>query len=132
MRDAYADFERTGVRLVVVGNGQPFQAAAFRIEQAIPFDLWVDPDMEAYRAAGLRRGVASTFSPRAIANGLRAFRAGHRQTSVQGDPWQQGGAFLFTRDGATRYAQVSTEAGDHAPIPELLAAAEAVSADGLG
>lgn len=132
MRDAYADFERLGVRLVVIGNGRPYHAAAFKAEQAIPFDLWVDPEMEAYRAAGLRRGVASTLSAQVLVHGWRAFRSGHRQARVEGDPWQQGGAFLITRDGVTRYAQVSQEAGDHASIPELLAAAEAASAAGLG
>ena len=122
MRDAYSEFQRRGVRLVTVGNGQPFQAKGFKEEQGIPFDLWVDPDMEAYHAAGLRRGLASTLSPRTMGNAWRAMRGGHKQTRVQGDPWQQGGAFLITPAGEVLYEQISREAGDHAPIEDILAA----------
>lgn len=41
---------------------------------------------------------------------------------VEGDPWQLGGAFVITPAGETLYEQVSREAGEHAPLPELLAA----------
>ena len=124
MRDAHEELERRGVRLVVVGNGRPHHAKAFQRDQQITFDLWVAPDMEAYRAAGLRRGAAATLSPRTVGHAWRAMRGGHRQTRVQGDPWQQGGAFLITPSGDVLYEQISREAGDHAPIQDILAAAD--------
>lgn len=120
MRDAYDEIKRRGVRLVVIGNGQPFQAKAFREDEEIPFELWVDPEMNAYQAAGLRRGIAKVLSLKTLAHGWRAMRRGFRQTKVQGDPWQIGGAFVITPEGKTVYEQVSREAGDHASIPELL------------
>ncbi len=120
MRDAYHEIQSTGARLVVIGNGQPWQAKAFAEEEQIPFELWVDPKMEAYAAAGLRRGVAKVFSGRSIGHAWRAMRSGFKQTKVQGDPWQLGGAFIITPDGRTAYEQVSREAGDHASTVELL------------
>jgi len=123
LRDAYDDFQRTGVRLVVIGNGQPWQAKAFREDERIPFELWVDPEMKAYRAAGLRRGWTKTLSHRSVGHAFRALRRGHRQTKVQGDPWQLGGAFLITPKGDVTYRQVSREAGDHPPLAELMNAA---------
>ena len=124
MRDAYGEIERRGVKLVVIGNGQPWHAKAFREDEQIPFDLWVDPDMTAYRAAGLRRGMTRSVSLRSPGHVWRAMRGGFRQTEVQGDPWQLGGAFVITPDGETLYEQVSREAGDHAPLPDILAAVD--------
>jgi hypothetical protein len=120
LRDAYGDIDARNVRLVVIGNGQPQHARVFREAERIPFDLWVDPGMEAYRAAGLRRGLTSILSWRMPGHVWRAMRGGFRQTRVQGDAWQLGGAFVFTPEGRTVYEQVSREAGDHAPVTELL------------
>ena len=120
MRDAYEEIKSKGVRLVVIGNGQPWHAKAFREDEGIPFELWVDPEMKAYRAAGLRRGLAKAVSRRSLGHVWRAIRSGFRQTKIQGDPWQLGGAFVITPDGKTLYEQVSREAGDHVPIPELM------------
>ena len=122
MRDRYDDIEGAGAKLVVIGNGQPFMAKAFRQDERIPFDLWVDPEMTAYRAAGLRRGITKTVSRHTLGHAWRALRKGHRQTKVQGDPWQLGGAFVISTEGVTVYEQISREAGDHAPLSDLLEA----------
>jgi len=114
------EIERRSVTLVVIGNGQPEHARAFRKDEGIPFALWVDPEMEAYRAAGLRRGVTKTLSARSVGHAVRALRGGHRQQKVQGDPWQLGGTFVITPEGESIYEQVSREAGDHAPLEEVL------------
>ena len=120
MRDRFEEIERRDVHLVVIGNGQPEHAQAFREDERIPFDLWVDPRMRAYRAAGLRRGVAKTLGPRSLGHAVRALRGGHRQKKVQGDPWQLGGTCVITTEGDTVYEQISEEAGDHAPLDEVL------------
>ena len=120
MRDAYDEIKSRGVRLVVIGNGQSWHAKAFRKDERIPFELWVDPDMKAYRAAGLRRGLTKTVSRRSLGHVWRAMRNGFRQTKVQGDPWQLGGAFVITQNGKTAYEQISREAGDHPSLSSLL------------
>ena len=74
--------------------------------------LLVDPELRAYRAAGLRRGRVELLSPRLPLNAMRALRAGYRQTSVQGDPWQLGGVFVIRPERrsptATRVAKRAT------------------------
>lgn len=122
MRDDRHEIEKRGARVVVVGNGQPEHARMFAEDEQIPFTLWVDPEMKAYRAAGLRRGVGAVFSRRSLKHAARAMGAGFRQTQTRGDPWQNGGVFVITTDGRTLFEQISREAGDHAELSEILAA----------
>ncbi|HEY5658919.1 MAG TPA: SDR family NAD(P)-dependent oxidoreductase [Myxococcota bacterium] len=113
-----------GAELVIVGNGAREFAAAFREDHALDCPLLVDPELRAYRAAGLRRGRVELLSPRLARHTARALRAGFRQAGVQGDPWQLGGVFVIRPGGALTYRYVSREAGDHAPVEEMLRALE--------
>lgn len=122
MRDAKDEIDSRGVEVVVVGNGTPQHAKMFREDDGIPFTLWVDPELQAYRAAGLRRGLTAVFSRRSLGHSVRAMKAGFRQTKTKGDPWQNGGVFVITPQGKTMYEQISAEAGDHAPLADVLAA----------
>ncbi|MGH0032928.1 MAG: SDR family NAD(P)-dependent oxidoreductase, partial [Myxococcota bacterium] len=124
MRDRIGDIRRRGAELVIVGNGAPHFAAAFREDFDLDGPLLVDPELRAYRAAGLRRGRVELLSPRLPLNALRALRSGHRQTGVEGDPWQLGGVFVLRPDGALLYRHTSREAGDHPPLDEVLEALE--------
>ncbi|MEN8158994.1 MAG: SDR family NAD(P)-dependent oxidoreductase [Myxococcota bacterium] len=124
MRDRWPELEASGAALAIVGNGNTGFAEAFREDLSLPREvtLLVDPELGAYRAAGLRRGRVEVLSPKLALNGLRAFRAGFRQTGVEGDPWQLGGAFVLHPDGRCSFRQASTEAGDHADLDDVLAA----------
>jgi NAD(P)-dependent dehydrogenase (short-subunit alcohol dehydrogenase family)/peroxiredoxin len=125
LRDKVSEIRSRGAELVVIGNGAPHFAAAFRKDQGLEGPLLVDPELRAYRAAGLRRGYIELLSPRLPLNAVRAFRSGHRQGAVQGDPWQLGGVFVIRPGGELVYRHVSREAGDHPPADEIL---EALSA----
>jgi NAD(P)-dependent dehydrogenase (short-subunit alcohol dehydrogenase family) len=122
--DRWKEIEARGAALAIVGNGNAAFAAAFREDLELPPEvtLLVDPELRAYRAAGLRRGRVEALSPRVAWNGLRAFGRGFRQTGIEGDPWQLGGAFVLRPDGACTFRQASREAGDHADLDALLAA----------
>jgi dehydrogenase/reductase SDR family protein 12 len=124
LRERWKEVEARGAGLAIVGNGNAAFAAAFREDLALPAEvtLLVDPELRAYRAAGLRRGRVEALSPRIALNGLRAFGRGFRQTGIEGDPWQLGGAFVLRPDGACTFRQVSREAGDHADLDRLLEA----------
>ncbi len=122
MRDRIDDIRSRGADLVIVGNGAVNFAAAFREDFELDGPLLVDPELRAYRAAGLRRGRVELLSPRLPLNAIRALRSGSRQTGVQGDPWQLGGVFVIRPDGALLYRYESREAGDHAPVKEVLSA----------
>jgi NAD(P)-dependent dehydrogenase (short-subunit alcohol dehydrogenase family) len=124
LRDRIDAIRARGAELVIVGNGAPAFAAAFREDHELDCPLLVDPELRAYRAAGLRRGRVELLSPRLARNAARALRAGFRQSGVQGDPWQLGGVFVIRADADLTYRYVSREAGDHAPVEEILSALE--------
>jgi NAD(P)-dependent dehydrogenase (short-subunit alcohol dehydrogenase family) len=118
------DIRARGAELVIVGNGAQNFAAAFREDFELDCPILVDPELRAYRAAGLRRGRVELLSPRLPLNALRALRSGSRQTGVEGDPWQLGGVFVIRPGGDLTFRYASREAGDHPPIEEILAALE--------
>ena len=122
LRDITDAVRNKGAELSVVGNGKPAQAAAFAEERNLPFALYTDPGLRSYGAADLRRNVISTFRPKTLGNAFRAMGSGHRQGSVQGDPWQQGGAFVIAPGNEVLFSQRSREAGDHADPNQLVAA----------
>ena len=122
MRDIHPEIRRHGAELVVVGNGSPDQAAAFRAEAAIDFPLFVDPELKAYAAAGLRRGLGTVLRPDVFRRAIHAWKAGFRQRGVAGDPWQQGGLFVIRPGDIVSFAHVSRAAGDHAQPKAVLRA----------
>jgi hypothetical protein len=122
LRDVIPEIEQGGARLVVVGNGLPDQARDMKESLGFPATVWVDTEMKAYRAAGLSRNPAKTISWRTFGHLMRAWRSGFRQAGVQGDPWQLGGAFVIGPPDRVHYGHISREAGDHAPVQDLLEA----------
>jgi NAD(P)-dependent dehydrogenase (short-subunit alcohol dehydrogenase family) len=124
LRDRIDEIRARGAELVVIGNGAPNFASAFREDFELDCPLLVDPGLRAYRAAGLRRGRVELLSPRLPLHALRALRSGSRQTGVQGDPWQLGGVFVIRPGGDLTYRYLSREAGDHPRVEEILAALE--------
>jgi peroxiredoxin len=122
LRDALSDIRRRGAELVIVGNGRPEHAVDFRDSEHVQCPLLVDPELRAYAAAGLRRGLLSSISPGVFLRGFRAFAEGKRQGATRGDPWQQGGVFIIRPGNVVAFAYVSQEAGDH-PSPDSIIAA---------
>ena len=128
MRDVVDAIRFLGAELVVIGNGRPDHAEAFKEEQKISFPLFVYPTMEAYRAAGLKRGITNAVNLRTARHAVRAFRKGFRQTGTQGDPWQLGGSFVIDPKGAVLFTQISREPGDHPDPQDILAALRRIKA----
>ena len=120
LRDINPQIEEKGARLAVIGNGSPTQAKAFKEDRQLDFPLLTDPGLGAFKAAGFKRGVGATFTPRFAKNMLRAMSAGHRQSWVEGDPWQQGGAMVIRPGDELLFLQISQAAGDHADPRDLL------------
>jgi len=122
LRRREAEILATGARVLFVGTGLPGMAKAFAGEWAGPHPVLSDPTRAVFAAAGMRRGLFSTLHWRLLANVWRAFRSGFRQTSVQGDPWQQGGVLVLGRDGTVRHRQVDRAGGDELDLDAVLAA----------
>lgn len=122
MRDALPDIRRRGAELVIVGNGRPEHAVDFRETERVECPLYVDPELRAYAAAGLKRGLRSSLAPGVLLRGVRALREGKRQGATMGDPWQQGGVFVIRPGNRVDFSYVSQEAGDHPAVETILAA----------
>ena len=124
MRDDIQRWQEKGIRVALVGNGTRAFAQAFREDFELDCPIRVDEELVAYRAAGLRRGAEAILSRRFFGDALRATRSGARQSGVQGDAWQLGGAFVFQQGGDLLLAHRSESAGDHvspATIDDALA-----------
>ena len=117
-------FEQAGAGVVVIGSGQPWHAKAFMEDHDVPasLSLLVDPELKAYRAAGLHRSVARTLSLRALGSAARALAGGHMQGATKGDAFQQGGVLAIGPGGDVRLSHRDERAGDHGDLGQALAA----------
>ncbi len=124
MDRARTDFKAIDVNLVLIGQGTPRQAAAFRRKQGIQLSLLADEDLVSYRAAGAKvAGVRDLFNPMVVAKGaMTSVREKTIQTRTQGDPAQLGGVLVIAPDGRITWSHMSTDAGDNASPEEILAA----------
>lgn len=103
-------------------------AQDFREGQRVGATIWVDPKRSTYRHLGFKRGPGSTlFSLATSRHALRALSKGFFQGKTQGDPWQQGGVLVVGKGGQAVYCYASEEAGDMAPMKDVLAAARAAA-----
>jgi len=135
LRPRLAELALLGVRVVVVGNGTAAQLADFIAGQQLAgyaVDAVTDPDLAAYRAAGLERSRLATLGPRALANLGRLALQGHRSGRACGDLWQQGGTLYIRRGGELAFVHRSQRIGDHAAVAEVVQIALATLAAEAG
>ena len=116
------EIRRLGGHVVVIGNGAVPYLDEFASGYPSSIRFLTDPKRAAYRALSLKRGMGGARALGMLTSGLRAYRAGHRQAKVQGDPMQQGGVFVITPEGEMVYAQRSETGGDHADLSGVLGA----------
>lgn len=110
-----------GGRLAFVGHGGLDRAQAFHDEHVPHCAVFTDPSAYTYRALGATDGLLGTVTGFAR-HGLRAVRSGHTQTSIQGRPFLNGGVLVAGPGPILHRLHISREAGDHPPVPEVLAA----------
>jgi hypothetical protein len=84
-------------------------------------DVFTDPSRTTYRTAGLRSGLGGlSAAGRTVSNGIRAFRAGHRQRGVKGDAFQLGGIVAVESSGRVVFEHRDRAAGDIVEIDTVL------------
>lgn len=83
----------------------------------IPFPLYTDPRKETYTLMGWKRTFG--IGLKSIKTSWKAFSQGHRQGSVLGDPWQQGGEAIILENGSLWWSHAANEAGTHTDSKEL-------------
>jgi hypothetical protein len=117
-------FREAGVRLLLIGQGTPAEAADFLDAHKVDLELLVDSGRQAYKAAGAKVATfGELLGPRMIARGIRrSFAKGVRQGRTVGHPAQLGGVLLVMPDGAIPYAHLSDDASDNPPNDEVLEA----------
>jgi hypothetical protein len=122
LRDANAEVERAGARVVAIGMGGADRARALREEFSLPFLLLVDEDRVAYRAAGVgNAGVVDFVRPAFWRAGRRARQEGFRQVSNGPHPLQLGGTFLLGPGDVDLFVHRG-RLGEEAPVADVLAA----------
>ncbi len=127
MRRRDQELAAVGAKVVFVGTGTPAMANDFATSWAGEHVVLSDQDRKTFFAAGMRRGLGATLHWRLFRNAWRAFRAGFRQTKVQGDPWQQGGVLVIEPGGALLHQQHDRVGGDPIDLDAVVAAARDVT-----
>jgi hypothetical protein len=120
LRPEIDEIHNIGAELVVVGNGKPHFAKAFREEHKLTTPLFTDPEQNSYRAAGLKRSVWNTIGPHMLPKLFKQLAGNYGL--IKGDPWQQGGVFIVLPNGEAPYTFFSGGAGDHPAIPDIIKA----------
>jgi peroxiredoxin len=117
------EIQERGAELVIIGNGAPHFAQAFREDLGITTPLFTDPSLTTYRLLEFRRRIVDALlSPKVWANAARAMGKGFRQGRLRGDAWQLGGVLVIRSDGTVAYRYASAAAGDHPPVADILGA----------
>ncbi len=111
-------YEVNGSKIIFVGNGAPHYIQHFKEDLGLEdATIYTDPSLQSFYAAGFKRGFIVSFGPRAIANGLKAFANGARQSFDKdtGNLWQLGGVLVIKTNGEVAYQFISEVMGDYAP-----------------
>lgn len=118
------EFEAAGLRLVLIGQATPRQAAHFRRRMKLDVPILADEKRVSYRAIGARHGTLTELvGPKVVAKGmLTTARTGVFQGRTVGSPSQLGGALVVAPGGEVRFLHLAQDAGDNASAEQLLAA----------
>lgn len=122
MRGIKKDIETAGARLVFIGNGDTAFGRQFKDSLVPDCEVLTDPSTASYALLGARSGHWVTLTPRSWPAGLRALKAGFRQSRTQGHAYLLGGVAIVDSTGVVRWSYVSRFAGDHPSPAEILTA----------
>lgn len=131
LRDELGDYRQAGAEVVLVGQGEPERAAAYREEHSLEVDILCDPSYDTYRAYGLLHLEVSqvlfdapeefwTHDEPHAEQLIRARRDSGRP--MVDDPWRQPGEFVIDTDGRIRLAYRYQYCEDY-PDPRVLTTA---------
>jgi hypothetical protein len=121
------EIAQAGVRLVLIGQATPRQAAHFRRRHGLELPLLADERRASYKAAGAKIATfGELLGPRVVAKGiLTSARTGAVQGRTIGHPAQLGGTMLVRPDGSIAWTHMSEDASDNASVAQILQAARA-------
>jgi hypothetical protein len=120
-----SELHALGVRTALVGNGPPHFIEGFVERHGLgdkPVEVFTDPSLKSFAAAGLRRSVWATSGAQALFNYARGRIRGFSNT-IRGDRYQQGGVLVVDGEGTAAYLHRDRHLGDHPPTVDVVGAA---------
>jgi hypothetical protein len=113
------EIQKNGAKIVFIGNGAPQFIEGFKEELTLDgSEIYTDPTLNIFKAAGFKRGFVSAIGPRALMNGIKLKSKGFKQGEMKegiGDLWQLGGVVTIKPGGHVAYHYISEVAGDFPP-----------------
>jgi peroxiredoxin len=129
------DYLAAGLNVVVVAQGEPLRAAAYRAQYKLPCPVLCDPEHVAYRAYGVGQWQIERILPDAAPElsshshdiGVR-FQNERRELGLPlvDDPWRAIKEFVIGSNGQVRLTYVYQHCEDY-PNPRVLVAAARLS-----
>ena len=120
-----SDLDSAGIYLAAIGSGNQEQAKDFVDKLGFEYEVFLNPDLSAYKTFGLQRAIVRTLGPSSLVKGMKALKKGFRQGSSAGDLWQQGGIFVLGPGRQLLFQHRNRFAGDHADLNEVIKAVDA-------
>lgn len=112
-------YEKTGAKLVFIGNGDARYIKNFQEELGLTKALVLtDPSLESFSAAGFQKGFFALVQPKSAINALKLLKDGHKQSAPStsgGSHWQLGGVIAISPQGRVLYQFISEAFGDFPP-----------------
>ena len=118
-QNAFSDKQ---AKLVIIGLGEATHLSEFRKVTGYRGELLTDPSRESYRLLEFTSDILGVMGLKPITHAFTSMLAGFTPGMIHGNVFQLGGAVIVKPDGTVPYYYASSEAGDHPPVDELLAA----------
>lgn len=117
------ELENNGAKIYFIGSGAPYFVGKFKKELEL-FDtqIFTDPTLRVFQAAGFERGFFKALHPSGIYNGYQKSKEGHSQGKYEkdaGDLWQLGGVIMIKPGNKLAYHYISEVAGDYPPEKDI-------------
>lgn len=135
LKAEYRDYRRAGLEPVIVAQGEPGRAAAYRSEHGLPCPVLCDPDHVVYRAYGIGQwpvarvlfdAPAEYWShPHELGVSFQKARREQGRPPVD-DPWRAVAEYVIGSDGLVRLCHAYQHCEDF-PDPRVLTTAARLS-----
>jgi NAD(P)-dependent dehydrogenase (short-subunit alcohol dehydrogenase family) len=122
LRDQLPRIRKRGAEIAVVGNGTRNFAEGFRDDMQVDWPILVDPELRAYRAAGLRRGRVEILSPRLPLHAVRALWGGTVRKESRAIRGSSAASSCSAKAESSSISIAVERPGDHPPVRDILAA----------
>lgn len=127
----WTQYEEAGLNPVIVAQGEPARAAAYRARQELPCRILCDPGLDAYRAYGLGQWSVERVlfdapeeywsHPRELGVSFQDSRREEGRPLVD-DPWRATAEFVIATDGRIKLPYLYQSCEDF-PDPRVLTTA---------